>query len=44
MTEREYWVAMLTKISRPVLENLAGRRLKKVMPVGGSGMDREARC
>jgi hypothetical protein len=42
MTDREYWVAMLTKISRPVLENLAERRLKKVMPVGGMGMEREA--
>jgi hypothetical protein len=43
MTDREYWVAMLTKISRPVLENLAARRLKKVMPVGGIEMGREAR-
>jgi hypothetical protein len=43
VTDREYWVAMLTKICRPVLENLAERRLKKVMPVGGIGTAREAR-
>jgi hypothetical protein len=43
LTEREYWVEMLTKISRPVLENLAVKRLKNVMPVGGIGTVREER-
>ncbi len=31
--DRHYWVFVLDKISRPVLENLARRELKKNMPV-----------
>ena len=31
--DRRYWVSILEKISRPVLENLSRRELKKNMPV-----------
>jgi hypothetical protein len=31
--DRRYWVSVLEKISRPVLENLSRRELKKNMPV-----------
>jgi hypothetical protein len=31
--DRSYWLAMLDKVSTPVLENLARRELKKMMPV-----------
>jgi hypothetical protein len=31
--DRHYWIATLEKISRPVLENLSRRELKKKMPV-----------
>ena len=31
--DRRYWVSVLEKIARPVLENLARRELKKNMPV-----------
>ncbi len=31
--DRSYWLAVMEKIARPVLENLAQRRLKKTMPV-----------
>ena len=31
--EREYWVSMLTRITRPVLEALSKDRLKDLMPV-----------
>jgi len=31
--DRRYWVSVLEKISRPVLENLAGRELRLKMPV-----------
>jgi hypothetical protein len=31
--DRSYWVSVLEKIARPVLENLARRELKKSMPV-----------
>ena len=30
---RSYWLTVLEKLARPVLDNLAKRRLKKVMPV-----------
>ena len=30
---RRYWVSLMDKIARPVLENLARRELKKSMPV-----------
>jgi hypothetical protein len=33
VSDREYWVATLEKIARPVLENLSQRQLKKNMPV-----------
>ena len=32
-SDRQFWVSVLEKISRPVLENLARRELKKNMPV-----------
>jgi hypothetical protein len=39
--DRLYWVSVLEKISRPVLENLARRELRKAMPVeAGSPSDR----
>ena len=44
--DRAYWVSVLEKISRPVLENLARRELKKNMPVEarpGTQADR-AKC
>lgn len=31
--DRAYWLGVMQRISRPVLENLSQRRLKKVMPV-----------
>ena len=31
--DRRYWVSVMDKIARPVLENLARRELKKKMPV-----------
>ena len=31
--DRRYWVSVLEKISRPVLENLSRRELKLKMPV-----------
>jgi hypothetical protein len=34
--ERNYWVEILVKIARPVLEALAEKRLKQVFPTGGS--------
>lgn len=42
VTDRDYWIASLVKISRPVLEALAEKRLKLAMPVGGSE-EREGR-
>lgn len=36
-SERQYWIDTLIKITRPVLEALAERRLKATMPIGGNG-------
>jgi hypothetical protein len=33
MDDRRYWIAVLQKLSAPVLENLARRELKKTMPI-----------
>jgi hypothetical protein len=41
--ERNYWVNTLIKISRPVLEALAEKRLKPTMPAGGIPGARENR-
>jgi len=41
--DRRYWVSVMDKIARPVLENLARRELRKTMPVEQSaGAKREA--
>jgi hypothetical protein len=42
--DRRYWVATLEKISRPVLENLSRRELKKKMPVEEKPGAKRASC
>lgn len=43
VSDRRYWVFVLDKIARPVLENLARRELRKTMPVEqAAGVKREA--
>jgi len=43
--DRHYWVSIVDKISRPVLENLANRTLRKNMPVEQqAGSTRERVC
>lgn len=37
--DRNYWLSILKKISKPVLENLARRELKKNMPVEAANPD-----
>jgi hypothetical protein len=43
LKDRDYWVETLVRITRPVLEALAQRRLKELMPVEGSGDPRHDR-
>ncbi len=43
ITDREYWLDSLLKISRPVLEALAEKRLKSSMPVGSITTERDDR-
>jgi hypothetical protein len=43
ISEREYWVNTLLKISKPVLEALAEKRLKASMPVGSLTHERDDR-
>ena len=42
--ERRYWVGMLTRIARPVLEAFAAGEAKARMPVGGRGQREERRA
>ena len=42
--DRSYWVAIATKIARPVLENLSRRELKKKMPVEEQPGAKRASC
>ncbi len=42
--DRSYWVAITTKIARPVLENLSRRELKKKMPVEEQPGAKRASC
>jgi hypothetical protein len=42
--DRRYWVSVLEKIARPVLENLARRELKKTMPRRSRTLRRLAVC
>src|SRR5437588_11347584 len=40
VNQRSYWVAVLERLGRPVLENLARGELKKKMPVEAANPDR----
>lgn len=42
--DRSYWVATLEKISRPVLENLSRRELRKKMPIEEKPGAKRAHC
>ena len=35
--DRRYWVSTMARLAEPVLGHLAGRELRKVMPVEASG-------
>lgn len=39
LQDREYWLKMMTRIARPVLENLSKDQLKTVMPFESSSKD-----
>jgi hypothetical protein len=41
--DRGYWLTVMERIARPVLENLAQRRLRKNMPVEAMNPDDRAR-
>lgn len=41
LRDRKYWIAVLDKIARPVLEALRRRELRKVMPLQAKAGDRE---
>jgi len=41
LNERTYWLAVLERLARPVLENLARGELKKNMPVEAANPDRK---